>query len=156
MREKNSQYRRETGTRGWGVPEVTSQRMEDFCKGRETTERDGLDTMDWTEVHSDCRAGREEKSKSVVDRSRETAETTGRAEGEAGTGLKGREKASATTFSEPGTWTISLGNSGDVGKMACLSGRPRRRGPEKGMGERLMICEKGKLVGFQRESEMAD
>ena len=43
--------------------------------------------MDWTEAHSDCRAGREEKSKSVVERSRERAEKTGTAEDEAGTGL---------------------------------------------------------------------
>ena len=38
----------------------------------ETTERDGLDNMDWTEVHLDCRAGREEKS--VAERSRKTVE----------------------------------------------------------------------------------
>ena len=61
--------------------------MEDVWKGMATTERDGLDNMDWTEAHSDCRAGREEKSKSVVERSRETAEKTGAAEGEAGTML---------------------------------------------------------------------
>ena len=52
-------------------------------KGTETTERDGLDSMDWTEAHSDCRAGREEKSKSVAERLRETTEKTGTAEGEA-------------------------------------------------------------------------
>ena len=61
--------------------------MEDIWKGTETTERDGLDSMDWAEPHSDCRAGREEKSKSVAKRLRETAEKTGTAEGEAGTGL---------------------------------------------------------------------
>ena len=43
--------------------------------------------MDWTEAHSDCRAGREDKSKSVGERSREMAEKTGTAEDEAGTGL---------------------------------------------------------------------
>ena len=85
--------------------------MEDVWKGTETTERYGLDNMDWTEGHSDCRAGREEKSKSVAERSRETEEKTGKAEVEAGTGLKGRERVSATTFLEPGTWTISLVNS---------------------------------------------
>ena len=61
--------------------------MEDDWKGRETMERDGLDSMDWTEGHSDCRARREEKSKSVVERSRERAEKTGIAEDEAGTRL---------------------------------------------------------------------
>ena len=61
--------------------------MEDVWKGTETTERDRLDNMDWTEAHSYCRAGREEKSKSVEERSRETVEKTGTAEGEAGTGL---------------------------------------------------------------------
>ena len=59
------------------------QRMEDIWKGTETMERDELDTMDWTEAHLDCRAGREEKSKSVAERSREMAEKTGTAEGEA-------------------------------------------------------------------------
>ena len=50
--------------------------MEDIWKGTETTERDRLDIMDWTEVHLDCRAGIEEKSKLVAERSRETAEKT--------------------------------------------------------------------------------
>ena len=79
--------------------------MEDIWKGTETTEREGLENMDWTEGHSDCRAGKDEKSKSVVERLRETAEA------EVGTGLKGREIASTTTFLEPGMWTISLVNS---------------------------------------------
>ena len=48
----------------------------------ETTEREGLDSMDWTEGHSDCGAGRMEKSKAVAERLRGTAEKTGRAEGE--------------------------------------------------------------------------
>ena len=65
----------------------TSKKMEDVWKGTETTERDGLDNMDWTEAHSDCRAGREEKSKSVAERSREMAEKTGKEKGEAGTRL---------------------------------------------------------------------
>ena len=74
------------------------QRTEDFWKGTETMERDGQDTMDWTEAHLDCKAGREEKSKSAAERSRERAEKTGTVEGEAGTGLNGWERASATTF----------------------------------------------------------
>ena len=74
-------------------------------------EMEGLENMDWTEGHSDCRAWREEKSKSVGERSRETVEKTGTAEGEAETRLKGQKRASATTFLEPGTWTISLVNS---------------------------------------------
>ena len=77
----------------------------------ETREREGLDNMDWTEGHSDCRAGRDEKSKLVAERSRETAEKTGTAMAEVGTRLKGRERASVTTFLEPGMWTISLANS---------------------------------------------
>ena len=84
--------------------------MEDVWKGTETKEREGLDNMDWTEGHSDCRAGREEKSKLVGERSRETVEKTGMVEVEVGTGLKGQERASATTFLEPGMWTISLVN----------------------------------------------
>ena len=61
--------------------------MEDVWKGTETTERDRLDSMDWTEAHSDCRAGRKKKSKSVEERLRERAKKTGTSEGEAGTGL---------------------------------------------------------------------
>ena len=65
--------------------------MEDVWKSTKTTERDGLEIMDWTEAYSDCRAGREEKSKSVVEserwRSRSRSEKTGTAEGEAETGL---------------------------------------------------------------------
>ena len=44
----------------------------------------------------------------------------------------------------------------DVGKMTCLSGGPWWRGTEKGVGERLMICEKGKLMCFKEETEMAN
>ena len=80
-------------------------------KGTETRGWDGFDTMDWTEVHSDCKAGREEKSKSTAERLREMAEKTGTVEGETGTGLKERESASATTFLEPGMWSILLVNS---------------------------------------------
>ena len=61
--------------------------MEDIWKGTETLERDRLDSMEWTEAHSNCRAGREDKLKLVAERLRETAEKTGTAEGEAGTGL---------------------------------------------------------------------
>ena len=43
--------------------------------------------MDWTEAHLGCRAGREEKSKSVAERSRKTVGKTGMAEDEAGTRL---------------------------------------------------------------------
>ena len=85
--------------------------MEDALKGMETTESEGLDNIDCTEGHSDCKAGREEKSKLEAERSIETAENNGTAEAEVGTKLKGRERASATTFSEPGMWTILLVNS---------------------------------------------
>ena len=48
------------------------------------------------------------------------------------------------------------GELGDVGEMACLSGGPWPRGTEKGMGERLMISEKVKLMYFKEETEMAN
>ena len=48
------------------------------------------------------------------------------------------------------------GEFGDVGKMARLSGGPRRRRTEQGRGKRLMICEKGKLTCLEEESEMAN
>ena len=56
-------------------------------KARRQPERNRLNSMDWTEAISDCRAGREEKSKSVAERSREMVEKTGTAEVDAGTRL---------------------------------------------------------------------
>ena len=41
-----------------------------------------------------------------------------------------------------------IGKFGDVGEMACLSGRPQWRGAEKGVGKRFMIGEQGKFSGF--------
>ena len=41
--------------------------MEDAWKGTETTEREGLDNIDWIEGHSDCKAGRDEKLKLEVE-----------------------------------------------------------------------------------------
>ena len=66
--------------------------MEDVWKGTETMEREGLDSMDWTEGQSDCKAGRDEKSKMEAERSRETVEKTGMAEAEIGTRLKGKRE----------------------------------------------------------------
>ena len=43
-----------------------------------------------------------------------------------------------------------------LGKVESLSGGPRRRETEKGVGERLMIGVKGKLEGFKDEAEMAN
>ena len=54
--------------------------MEDVLKGMETMESEGLDNIDCTEGHSDCKAGREEKSKLEAERSIETAENNGTAE----------------------------------------------------------------------------
>ena len=80
-------------------------------KGTETRVREGLDNIACTDGLSAWRAGRVEKSRLEAERSRERADKTGTAEGGVGTGLKGRDKASATTFSETGTWTMSLVNS---------------------------------------------
>ena len=40
-----------------------SQKTEDLRKGTETMEREGLDSMAWTEGQAVWRAGKEEKSK---------------------------------------------------------------------------------------------
>ena len=48
------------------------------------------------------------------------------------------------------------GKLGDVGKVVSLSRGPWRRRTEKGLGERLMICEQGKFAGFKGESKMAN
>ena len=50
------------------------------------------------------------KSKPEAERLSGMVEKTGTAESEAETGLEGQDRASATKFSEPGMWTISLVN----------------------------------------------
>ena len=77
----------------------------------ETIEREGLEIMNWTEGHSDCRAGREEKSKTGAEKSRDLVEKIAKAEDLTGTRLKGQDRVSATTLAKPGTWTMSLVNS---------------------------------------------
>ena len=52
-----------------------------------------------------------EKSKPEAERLSGIAEKTGMAESEVETELEGQDRASATTFLEPGMWTISLVNS---------------------------------------------
>ena len=77
----------------------------------ETTEKEGLEIIDLTEGQDDCKVGRDEKSKLVVERSRGVAEKTGKAGDKTGTGLEGPDRASVSTFLEPGMWIISLVNS---------------------------------------------
>ena len=84
---------------------------EDWRKGTETMEREGLEIMNCTKGQVDCKAGRAEKSKPEAERSRGMAKKTGMADSDTETELEGRDKASGTTFLEPGTWTISLVNS---------------------------------------------
>ena len=40
--------------------------------------------------------------------------------------------------------------------MGCLSGGPRWRGTEMGMGKGLMIGEQGEFSSFKEKTEMAD
>ena len=49
-------------------------------KGTDRIKREVLESMDWTEGHSDCRIGRVEKSKPEAERSRDMAEKMGKAE----------------------------------------------------------------------------
>ena len=70
-----------------------------------------MEITNWTEGQADSRAGREEKLKTRVERSRLTEERIGTSGTGAELGLEGQERASATTFSEPGMWTILLVNS---------------------------------------------
>ena len=98
----------------------------------ETTERDGLDNMDWTEGHLDCRAGGEEKLKSVAKK----------VEGDGGENRHGRggcrnraERAGESfCYNVFGARDVDniTGELGDKGKKAHLSNGPRRRGTEKG------------------------
>ena len=85
--------------------------MEDCRNGTETMEREGLEIIDWTKGQADCKERREEKSKPEAERSRGVAEETGKAEDGTRTRLKWQDRASATTFSEPGMWTMLLVNS---------------------------------------------
>ena len=74
-------------------------------------EREGLEIIDWTEGQADCKAEREDKSKPEEERLRGVVEKTARAEDVTGSGLEGRDRVLATTFSEPGMWTMLLVNS---------------------------------------------
>ena len=67
--------------------------------------------IDWTEGQADCKAGREEKSKPEAERLRGMVEKTGNAEDVTRTWQEGRDRVSATTFLEPGMWTMLLVNS---------------------------------------------
>ena len=73
-------------------------------------ERAELESMDRTEGQSDCKAGRAEKSKPGAEKFKGVAEKTGNAEVLPGTGLKGCDRVSATTLSEPEMWRMSLVN----------------------------------------------
>ena len=48
------------------------------------------------------------------------------------------------------------GKFGDIGEMACLSGGPRRRGTEKGVGKGFMIGEQCEFSSFKEKTEIAD
>ena len=61
-------------------------------------EREGLEIMDWTEGHSNCRVRREENSNPGAERFRDVAEKTGKAENLTETGLKGWDRVSATAL----------------------------------------------------------
>ena len=54
--------------------------MEDLRKGTETLDKDGLEIIDWTIGQADWRAGRKEKSKLGMERSRKVVERIGMAE----------------------------------------------------------------------------
>ena len=93
------------------TPRTLRRGRKAFRNGTDTMEREGLETMERTKGHSDCRAGREEKSKLETERSRDMAEKTGKVENGTGMGMKGQERACVTTFLDPGTWMMSLVNS---------------------------------------------
>ena len=80
----------------------------------ETTEREGLDSIAWTEGQADWRAGKVKKLKPGAEDSRSTAwrmDQGRRDRAEAEGGLRVLDKASATAFLAPETWGISLVNS---------------------------------------------
>ena len=72
----------------------------------DTTEREGLYSIDWTKGQADFREGKEEKLKPSAERLSSTVERLG-GEGEAKTGaesgMKGLDMASATAFLALGT-----------------------------------------------------
>ena len=124
-------------------------------KGTDRIKREVLESMDWTEGHSDCRIGRVEKSKPEAERSRDMAEKMGKAEDLTGTRLKAGQGDGDCIF-ETRDVDYVTGKLGDIGKMACLSGGPRQRGAEKGVGKGFMIGEKGEFSSFKEKTEMAD
>ena len=111
--------------------------MEDLRKVTETTKREGLEIMYCTEGQADCKAGRAEKSKPEGERSRAMAEKTVTVESDTKTELEGWNKESATTFLEPGTWTIILVNSEILDRWGCCladqGGEERKRASVRGL-----------------------
>ena len=95
MKSKEHLMTRQEGTRDCREPEDTSKRTEDQKNGTETTKREVLEIMDWTEGQEDCRAGRVEQSKSGAERWRvkAKAEKTETWKTGAESGLEGQERA---------------------------------------------------------------
>ena len=80
----------------------------------ETMDRDGLESMDWTEGQADWRAGNLDKLTPGAERSRETAGKHGTAKSAVTGQEKGQKewkRALVMAFSAPRMWTISLVNS---------------------------------------------
>ena len=106
--KRNKLFLRISGTRGREIWRTHHRKQR---KGTVTMEREGLDSMAWTEGQEVWRAGREEKSKPGAENLRLTAWRTdcgGRHGAEAEGGLKGLHRVSAAAFLAPGTWMISL------------------------------------------------
>ena len=95
--------------------------MEEALEGMETTRREGLE---WTEEVSGQEGCRVE---SLAGKGW-TAET-----GNGGYGREGQERASATTFWEPGRWTMLLVNSKMKDRCLCWTCQPRRRNSKQSL-----------------------
>ena len=82
-------------------------------RGQRTSERGRKRWRERAGVHGLDRrtSGQQGRERGKIERSRDVAEKTGKAEGLTGTGLKGWDRVLATTLSEPGRWKMSLVNS---------------------------------------------
>ena len=121
----------------------------------ETTEREGLEIIDWTEGQTDCRAGRVENQNPGGEvESNGGKDRNGGNWGRARAGSTGKGLSNHVLRArDVDNFTSKLR---DVGKMALLWGGPMRRGVEQGVCQGLVVREKGKFTSFQEKAEMAD
>ena len=108
------------------------QRMEDPRKGTETTDRDVLESMDWTEGQATWRSlnlGRRDPGKGQ----RSTGRTDGIDRDRCGARTERTGKSICNSILSTRDVDDVTGKLRDMGEVALLPDRPKRRGAEQGV-----------------------